>query len=155
MHYEHAMIGFNYRMSNLLAALGVAQMNGLDRRLARRHAVNVAYRAGLDGLAGITFMPRAGYGEPNDWLTCILVDADAYGATPEDIRVALEALDIESRPTWKPLHLQTLFGDAPMLGGAVSAGIFARGLCLPSGSSLSDDDLERVIGVIGRPVAGA
>ena len=147
-HYEHIDLGFNYRLSNLLAALGVAQLRGLDRRMARRHAVNAAYRRALGAVPGISFMPRAAYGEPNDWLTCILVDADELGATPEDIRLALEAHDIESRPTWKPLHLQPLFAGAPVVGGAVSAGIFGRGLCLPSGSSLTDTDLERVVEVI-------
>jgi dTDP-4-amino-4,6-dideoxygalactose transaminase len=149
-HYEHVDLGFNYRMSNLLAALGVAQLRGLDRRLARRHAVNAAYRQALGGLPGISFMPRAGYGEPNDWLTCILVEAEEFGATPEDIRLALETHDIEARPTWKPLHLQPLFADAPAVGGAVSAWIFQRGLCLPSGSNLADADLERVVEVIGQ-----
>jgi dTDP-4-amino-4,6-dideoxygalactose transaminase len=147
-HYEHVDLGFNYRMSNLLAALGVAQLRGLDRRLQRRHAINEAYRHALGSLPGITFMPRADYGEPNDWLTCILVDVEAYGATPEEIRLALEAQDIEARPTWKPLHLQRLFADTPVLGGGLAEGIFQRGLCLPSGSNLSDADLDRVVGVI-------
>jgi len=147
-HYEHVDLGFNYRMSNLLAALGVAQLRGLDRRMARRHAVNEAYRRALGALPGIRFMPRAGYGEPNDWLTCILVDPDEYGATREDIRLALEENDIEARPTWKPLHLQPLFVEAPVVGGEVAARIFEQGLCLPSGSTLSDVDLERVVAVI-------
>jgi dTDP-4-amino-4,6-dideoxygalactose transaminase len=150
VHYEHVDMGFNYRMSNLLAALGVAQLRGLDRRMARRHAINASYRAALTGVPGIGFMPRAAYGETNDWLTCITVDPHAYGATREDIRVALEAQDIEARPTWKPLHLQPLFAETPVVGGAVSGHIFERGLCLPSGSSLSDADLERVVAVIER-----
>jgi dTDP-4-amino-4,6-dideoxygalactose transaminase len=149
-HYEHVDLGFNYRMSNLLAALGVAQLRGLDRRIARRHAVNQAYRDALGALPGISFMPRAGYGEPNDWLTCVLVDPDEFGATREDIRVALEAQDIEARPTWKPLHLQPLFADTRVIGGDVAARIFDHGLCLPSGSNLTDSDLERVVGVIER-----
>jgi dTDP-4-amino-4,6-dideoxygalactose transaminase len=147
-HYEHVDLGFNYRMSNLLAALGVAQLRGLDRRMARRHGVNQAYRQALGTVPGIRFMPRAGYGEPNDWLTCILVDPDEYGATREEIRLALEAHDIEARPTWKPLHLQPLFVDTPVVGGDVAARIFEQGLCLPSGSTLSDADLGRVVGVI-------
>jgi len=147
-HYEHVDLGFNYRMSNLLAALGVAQLRGLDRRLARRHAVNEAYRRALGGLPGISFMPRAGYGEPNDWLTCILVDPEHYGATRDDVRLALEERDIEARPTWKPLHLQPLFQGTPVVGGGVSAAVFERGLCLPSGSNLADADLGRVVEVI-------
>jgi dTDP-4-amino-4,6-dideoxygalactose transaminase len=154
-HYEHIDLGFNYRMSNLLAALGVAQLRGLDRRIERRRAINEAYRRGLGAIPGITFMPRAGYGEPNNWLTCILVDPEVYGRTPEEIRRALEAHDIEARPTWKPLHLQPLFADAPVVGGGVAARIFERGLCLPSGSTLSDADLERVVGVIEHLAPGA
>jgi dTDP-4-amino-4,6-dideoxygalactose transaminase len=115
--------------------------------MGRRHQINAAYRAALSALPGITFMPRADYGEPNDWLTCVLVDPNKYGATREDIRLALEAQDIEARPTWKPLHLQPLFVDTSVVGGEVAAQIFERGLCLPSGSNLTDEDLERVIGV--------
>jgi dTDP-4-amino-4,6-dideoxygalactose transaminase len=152
VHYEHVDLGFNYRMSNLLAALGLAQLRGLSRRVARRHAINAVYRDRLGAVRGIGFMPRADYGEPNDWLTCILVEPDQYGATREDIRAALEAQDIEARPTWKPLHLQPLFADTPVVGGAVAARIFEQGLCLPSGSSLSDADLGRVIDVIERRV---
>jgi dTDP-4-amino-4,6-dideoxygalactose transaminase len=149
-HYEHIDLGYNYRMSNLLAAIGVAQLKGLDRRVARRRAINKAYRAALGATAGITFMPRADYGEPNDWLTCIRVDPEQFGTDREELRLALEAQDIEARPTWKPLHLQPLLADTPVLGGAVAARIFEQGLCLPSGSSLSDGDLARVVDVIGR-----
>jgi len=155
VHYEHLRVGFNYRMSNLLAALGVAQLAGLDRRMARRHAVNARYRAELGHLPGISFMPRAPYGEPNDWLTCILVDPGAHGRSREDIRCVLEAQDIESRPTWKPLHLQPLFREAPVVAGEVAAAVFERGLCLPSGSNLSDADQGRVIDAFGRSAPGA
>ncbi len=89
-------------------------------------------------------MPVASYGEPNYWLTCILVDPDGFGVTGEDIRIALEALDIESRPTWKPLHLQPVYAGAPTVGGAVAASIFDQGLCLPSGSRMGVADLDRV-----------
>ncbi len=154
-HYEHIDLGFNYRMSNLLAALGVAQLRGLDRRIERRRAINESYRRALGAVPGVTFMPLATYGEPNYWLTCILVDPEAYGRTPEEIRRALEAHDIEARPTWKPLHLQPLFADTPVVGGAVAAAIFERGLCLPSGSTLSDADLGRVVGVIEQLALGA
>jgi len=150
VHYEHIDLGFNYRMSNLLAALGVAQLRGLDRRVERRRAINEAYRAALAAMPGISFMPHAPYGEPNDWLTCVLVDPAAFGSTREDVRVALEAQDIEARPTWKPLHLQPLFADTAVVGGGVAQGIFAQGLCLPSGSSLSDTDLGRVVAVFER-----
>jgi dTDP-4-amino-4,6-dideoxygalactose transaminase len=87
-------------------------------------------------------------GEPSWWLTCILVDPDAFGATRDDIMAALEAHDIEARPTWKPLHLQPVFAGARVVGGRAAAAVFERGLCLPSGSSLSDDDLERIVEII-------
>jgi dTDP-4-amino-4,6-dideoxygalactose transaminase len=149
VHYEHTDIGFNYRLSNLLAAVGRGQLRGLDERMARRRAINERYREALAGLPGIDFMPHASYGEPNYWLTCILVDPDAFGATHHDIRLALEALDIESRPTWKPLHLQPVYAQAPTVGGAVAASIYDRGLCLPSGSRLAVADLDRVTTTIG------
>lgn len=145
VHYQHVDMGFNYRMSNLLAALGLAQLRDLDRRLARRRAIRSRYHEALSRLPGISLMPVAGYGEPNCWLTCILVDPEEFGATRDDIRRNLEDSDIESRPTWKPMHLQPLYMGAPMFGGAVSESIFARGLCLPSGSSLSDAEQDRVI----------
>jgi dTDP-4-amino-4,6-dideoxygalactose transaminase len=148
-HYEHSVLGFNYRLSNLLAALGRAQLRGLDSRISRRARINRCYRDALAGLPGIEFMPVADYGEPNYWLTCITVDPDQFGADRETIRLALEAVDIESRPTWKPLHLQPAFAQATAVGGSVAAGIFDRGLCLPSGSALSDGDLERIVSIIG------
>jgi len=144
VHYEHVAVGFNYRLSNLLAAVGRAQLRGLDERVARRRAVNESYRAALNHLPGMDFMPWASYGEPNYWLTCVLVDPVRFGATHEDIRMALEALDIESRPTWKPLHLQPVYAAAPVVGGSVAASIYDRGLCLPSGSSLEQADLTRI-----------
>jgi len=147
-HYEHSEIGFNYRLSNLLAALGRAQLRGLDSHILRRAAINRSYRAALQTTPGISFMPVAAYGTPNWWLTCILVDPEDFGADRERIRLALEAEDIESRPTWKPLHLQPVFAGAPTVGGDACASIFERGLCLPSGSGLSEDDLARVVEVV-------
>jgi dTDP-4-amino-4,6-dideoxygalactose transaminase len=148
-HYEHTTLGFNYRLSNLLAALGRAQLGGLDSKITRRHRINRAYREALGQLPGVEFMPVADYGEPNYWLTCVTVDPDRFGADRETIRLALEEVDIESRPTWKPLHLQPVFSRSPVIGGTVSAGIFERGLCLPSGSALADADLERIVNIIG------
>jgi dTDP-4-amino-4,6-dideoxygalactose transaminase len=147
-HYEHSTLGYNYRLSNLLAALGRAQLAGLDHRIERRRAINERYRKALGGMPGIGFMPVSPYGEPNWWLTCILVDPDAFGADREQIRLALERVDIESRPTWKPLHLQPVFDGVPTVGGAVCADIFQRGLCLPTGSALSESELDRVVEAI-------
>jgi len=147
-HYEHQRLGFNYRMSNLLAAIGVAQLGGLAQRVARRRAVNQAYREGLADLPGVTFMPVDPAGEPNCWLSCVEIEPEAFGASRDDVRLALEALDVEARPTWKPLHLQPVFADADRVGGAVAEGIFERGLCLPSGSNLALDDQERIVAAV-------
>ena len=140
-HYEHTEIGFNYRLSNLLAAVGRAQLAVLPERVEARRRLNARYR---ELLPDVEFMPEAGYGRGNCWLTCIQVDE------PERIRQALEAEDIEARPLWKPMHLQPIYADAPMYGGDVSARLCARGLCLPSGSALSDADQDRVVEVVRR-----
>jgi len=147
-HYEHREIGFNYRMSNLLAALGRAQLRSLPERVARRRAIKARYRAALDDDRGITFMPDAPSGEPTNWLTVAQIDPDRFGATTDDIRLALEAEDIESRPAWKPLHCQPVFAGRPAIGGTVAERIFERGLCLPSGSSLTDDEVDRVVAIV-------
>jgi dTDP-4-amino-4,6-dideoxygalactose transaminase len=149
-HYEHSELGFNYRLSNVLAALGRAQLAVLTERVAARRRINTRYRELLAGEPGITFMPEASYGTSNQWLTCILVEPDAFGADRETIRVALEELDIEARPVWKPMHLQPLFANTPAYGGEVSARLFELGLCLPSGSALAEGDQDRVVaGVLG------
>jgi dTDP-4-amino-4,6-dideoxygalactose transaminase len=149
-HYQHSELGFNYRLSNLLAALGRAQLRSLPRRIEDRHRINDTYRGALADLPGIEFMPIPAGATPNYWLTCILVHPEALGADREGIRLALEALDIESRPVWKPMHLQPVFAQAATLGGTVCARIFERGLCLPSGSSLTVEDQSRVIECIRR-----
>src|SRR5581483_8316253 len=134
-HYEHTEIGFNYRLSNLLAAVGRAQLEALPERVAARRRVNRRYR---ELLPDVEFMPEAGYGEGNCWLTCILVD------DPTRVRLALEAEDVEARPLWKPMHLQPVYRGAPIYGGEVAARLFERGLCLPSGSALTEDDQRRI-----------
>jgi dTDP-4-amino-4,6-dideoxygalactose transaminase len=144
-HYEHSELGFNYRLSNVLAALGRAQLAVLPERVAARRRINASYRELLADERGITFMPEAPYGTSNNWLTCILVDPDEFGADREAIRVALELLDIEARPVWKPMQLQPVFATDVSYGGAVSARLFEQGLCLPSGSALSTEDQDRVV----------
>jgi len=147
-HYEHSELGFNYRLSNLLAALGRAQLGGLEHHMARRRRIDEIYRAELEQLPGIEFMPIAEYGTPNWWLTCLTIDPDRFGADRERIRLTLEAEDIESRPTWKPLHLQPVFAGARTVGGEACAEVFERGLCLPTGSALSESDQSRVVETI-------
>ena len=151
-HYEHRSVGYNYRLSNLLAAVGRGQVQRLDELIASRRETGAHYRAALGDLPGLSFMPVAGYGEPNWWLTCLLVDAEAFGAGRDRILEHLGSLNIEARPTWKPMHLQPVFQDCVMRGGRVAADLFARGLCLPSGSALTAHDRARVVEAV-RAVA--
>jgi dTDP-4-amino-4,6-dideoxygalactose transaminase len=147
-HYQHSSIGFNYRMSNLLAAVGRGQLENLQRKVERRRAINGFYRTALREFPGMAFMPEASYGRSNCWLTCILVDSSVSGITPEIIRRHLEGRNIESRPLWKPMHMQPVFRSCRMVGGAVSERLFGAGLCLPSGSGLSGDDLDRIVSAV-------
>jgi len=147
-HYEHTEIGYNYRLSNLLAALGRGQLSDLDRRIKRREALYASYAAALDGIDGVEMMPIAGYGRPNYWLTCITIDPSITGVDRERVRLRLEDEDIESRPTWKPMHLQPVFRDAPAYVDGTSDRIFEHGLCLPSGSGMTDADQQRVIDLL-------
>jgi dTDP-4-amino-4,6-dideoxygalactose transaminase len=144
-HYEHEELGFNYRLSNVLAALGRAQLATLDERLRRRAELNRRYRDELGGLDGLEFQPHATWGEPNYWLTCLTVDPGTAGGTRDDVIKALAAADIEARPTWKPMHRQPLYRDAPAVITGVADRLFDSGLCLPSGTSLSDAEQGRVI----------
>ncbi|ACY14515.1 DegT/DnrJ/EryC1/StrS family aminotransferase [Haliangium ochraceum] len=149
-HYQHEELGYNYRMSNLLAALGRAQLDTLPARVRRRRDIRAAYARALADAPGIAFAPEAEYGRSNGWLTCITVAPEEFGATRDDLRLALEREDIESRPLWKPMHMQPLYADARMRGGAVCERLFERGLCLPSGSSLRNEDIDRVVDIIRR-----
>ena len=152
-HYEHRTVGYNYRLSNLLAALGRGQLHRLADLIAARRANREHYQAMLGDLPGLTFMPVAGYGTPNWWLTCLLIDPERFGAGRDRVIAALAERGIEARPTWKPMHLQPVFQDCVTRGGAVSADLFHRGLCLPSGSALTDADRDRVVAAV-RAVAG-
>jgi dTDP-4-amino-4,6-dideoxygalactose transaminase len=145
VHYEHRELGFNYRLSNLLAAVGRGQLRVLGERVAARRRTFERYREALADLPGIGFMPEAPYGRPSRWLTCVTIDPAAAGVDREGVRLALEAADVEARPLWKPMHLQPVFAGCETVGGAVAEGLFERGLCLPSGSSLTDADRERVV----------
>jgi dTDP-4-amino-4,6-dideoxygalactose transaminase len=149
-HYEHEAIGFNYRMSNLLAAVGRAQLADLDRRIAARRAINAAYRDALGTMPGWRFMPEASYGTSTCWLTCATIE-QGPSATLE----RLDRADIEGRPVWKPMHLQPVFAKARVIGGAVAERLFATGICLPSGSNLSVADRTRVIETIRAEDHGA
>jgi len=147
-YYQHSEIGYNYRMSNVLAAIGRGQLMVLEDRVTARRNNFDAYKASLSGIPGLSFQPEANWGRHTRWLTCVLVDPEHFGADREAIRVALEKNNIESRPLWKPMHLQPIFAGFETIGGRVSEDIFRRGLCLPSGSSLNGGDRQRVIDVV-------
>ncbi|MDD3029734.1 MAG: DegT/DnrJ/EryC1/StrS family aminotransferase [Alphaproteobacteria bacterium] len=147
-YYQHTTYGYNYRMSNVVAAIGCGQMEVVAERVKRRREIFTLYEEALTDVDGISFMPEAPYGQGNRWLTVILIDPAHFGATYEDVRLALEKEDIESRPLWKPMHMQPLFKDAPMVGGSVCEGLFNQGLCLPSGTEMDEDDVARVVSVI-------
>jgi dTDP-4-amino-4,6-dideoxygalactose transaminase len=147
-YYEHSEVGFNYRLSNLLASVGRGQLAGLTERVARRRAIRRVYEAALGRLPGLRFQPEAPYGRSNAWLTCLTVDPQQFGATSEDIRLHLESLAIETRPVWKPMHLQPVFRDCRVRGGGVAERLFRTGLCLPSGSGMTRLDQARVVAAI-------
>lgn len=150
-HYQHSKIGYNYRMSNICAGIGRGQMTVLQQFVERRREINAFYREQLSGMPGITLLTNPGdeY-RSNHWLTCVLVDPAVAGYTREDLRLAMEAANIETRPLWKPMHLQPVFADAPYYGNGVAESLFDKGLCLPSGPVLSEGDLERVVEVFGN-----
>ncbi len=149
-HYEHSEIGYNYRLSNVLAAIGRGQLRVLEERVQARRANFEFYRRELGGLPGVEFMPEGPHGRATRWLTCLLIDPKKFGATRESVREALAAENIEARPVWKPMHLQPVFADCECVGGSVGEDLFARGLCLPSGSNLTSEDLTRVVDVVKR-----
>ena len=166
-HYEHSTFGYNYRMSNVLAAIGRGQLKVLDERVERKREIFDYYKEALGDLPGIEFMPEASYSKSNRWLTVILVRPDEFGIDREQIRLALEAKNIEARPVWKPMHMQPVFRvaarnarnagkarkakgkyKARVVGGEVAEDLFNRGLCLPSGTAMINADLDRIISII-------
>jgi pyridoxal phosphate-dependent aminotransferase EpsN len=152
-HYEHSEIGYNYRMSNVLAAIGRGQLQVLDDRVAARRRNFAFYAKALGGLPGLEFQPEAPWGRHSRWLSTVLITPEVFGVDRETVRLALEKEDIEARPLWKPMHLQPVYAGAESLDRGVAADLFARGLCLPSGSNLSENDLERVISAIKTAMA--
>lgn len=148
--YEHEEIGFNYRMSNVLAGIGRGQLEVLEERVAARRANARRYRDAFADLAGIEPMPEASYGRPTNWLSVFLIDEEAFGARRDDLLSALAAEEIEARPVWKPLHAQPVFASCERVGGVVAEELFARGICLPSSSNMTADEQARVIEVVRR-----
>lgn len=149
-HYQHSEVGFNYRMSNLLAGVGRGQLQVLEDRVQARRANFAFYQSALGDLPGVGFMPEAPWGRHTRWLSCLTFDPAAFGATREDVRLALDAVNIEARPLWKPMHLQPIFSGYEAVLSGVSEQLFNVGLCLPSGSNLAPEDLHRTAQVIRR-----
>ena len=163
-HYEHSTFGYNYRMSNIAAAIGRGQLRVLDDRVEAKRRIFAYYQEKLDGIPGIEFMIEAPYGRSNRWLTVILITPKEFGADRETVRIALESKNIEARPVWKPMHMQPVFNPqitqitqiggkekrykTRVIGGEVAEDLFNRGLCLPSGTAMTEEDLDRVISVI-------
>ncbi|WP_349771152.1 DegT/DnrJ/EryC1/StrS family aminotransferase [Phototrophicus methaneseepsis] len=147
-HYEHLEIGYNYRMSNILAAIGCGQMTVLEDRVRRKREIYAYYAQRLGDIPGLTFVDEMPYGRHTHWLTVMLVDPAQFGADREQIRLTLEDHNIESRPLWKPMHCQPVFQDYEFIGGNVADSLFDQGLCLPSGTALTDAELDRIISII-------
>ncbi|MCC2547988.1 aminotransferase class I/II-fold pyridoxal phosphate-dependent enzyme [Hymenobacter sp. BT175] len=148
-YYQHSETGYNYRLSNILAGIGRGQMELIEDRVKKRREIYAWYCTHLNELPGLCFGPSEPTGgKSNRWLSTVLLDPAQTSGTPEQLRLHLETRNIESRPLWKPLHLQPLFAEAPMYGGAVCERLFDQGLCLPSGSAMTDADLRRVAGAV-------
>ena len=146
--YEHHEVGYNYRLSNIAAAIGIGQMHILDQRVERKRAIFEHYKARLEVAEGITFMPEYEDSRATRWLSVIQIDAGIFGADPETIRLRLEEDNIESRPVWKPMHLQPVFAGERCFGGAVSEKLFAQGLCLPSGTGMTDSQIDHICDIL-------
>lgn len=151
-HYEHREVGYNYRLSNLLAALGRGQLARIEDRVEARRRIFEWYHEELADVPGVTLQPEAGWGRHSRWLTVVQLDPAVLASDREDLRRALEAEDIEARPLWKPMHLQPVFADAPRVLNGVSDRLFARGLCLPSGTAMERSDVARTSEVLRRAV---
>ncbi len=157
-HYEHREVGFNYRMSNVLAGIGRGQLKVLADRVRRRRELFEAYRAALQDVPGLHWMPEPPGSVSTRWLSCLVLDGPGGPARRDAVLRRLERHAIEARPVWKPMHQQPLFAGAPYFAHApdqdVSAGLFAAGLCLPSGTNLTDAQVERIVGHLRRALAG-
>lgn len=151
-YYQHETIGYNYRLSNISAAIGLGQLTVLDKRVKQCRDIFQYYYKNLGSIDGIGFMPEPDWAKANRWLTVITLDPVKTKTTPEEVRLALEKENIEARPLWKPMHLQPVFARCARLGGAVSENLFKTGLCLPSGTAMTRSDLNRVCAVIKQTI---
>jgi dTDP-4-amino-4,6-dideoxygalactose transaminase len=144
-HYQHSELGFNYRMSNVVAGIGRGQLKVLDQRVAKKKYIFEFYKRELGGFEGVEFMPINEWNEPNYWLSVMTLNGSVR---PLDVMEALEKENIESRPVWKPMHMQPFFAEYDYVGGDVSEKLFENGVCLPSDTKMTDEDLERIVSII-------
>jgi len=147
-YYEHSEIGYNYRMSNVLAAIGRGQLEVLGQRIVEKREIFDFYKLNLEDLPGVEFMPEPSWCYSTHWLTCMTIDPDIAGVDSNSIMAALEKQNIESRPMWKPMHLQPLFRRFRIVGGRVSERLFLTGLCLPCGTALTRSELEYIVQIV-------
>ena len=148
LHYEHHDVGFNYRMSNVVAAIGIGQLEVLAERVNQKRQIAAWYANRFDQVDGIELMPEADFGRSTRWLTVVTLDPNKLSTRPLEIIAALESHNIESRPVWKPLHLQKAFADCRCVGGEVSTDLYENGICLPSGTIMSQSDVDRVCDIV-------
>jgi pyridoxal phosphate-dependent aminotransferase EpsN len=154
LNYEHSELGYNYRMSNVLAGIGRGQIEVLELRVQQRRAIAFRYRDAFADLPGISLMPQAPYGLHTNWLSCFLINEEMFGCSRDELIRFLDAAGIESRPVWKPMHLQPLYARSECYGGEVAEDLYRRGICLPSSSSLPFEDQLQVVNRV-RAAAGA
>jgi pyridoxal phosphate-dependent aminotransferase EpsN len=150
--YEHSEMGYNYRLSNVLAGIGRGQLEVLDLRVQQRRAIAFRYRDAFADLPGVSLMPQALYGLHTNWLSCFLIEEKQFGCSRDELIGVLDAANVESRPVWKPMHLQPLYVRCERYGGEVAEDLFRRGICLPSSSSLTEEDQLHVVNVVRRTV---
>jgi len=146
--YEHSDVGYNYRLSNVLAGIGRGQLEVLAERVEQRRRVAFRYRDAFSDIEGITFMPQAEYGLHTNWLSCFLIDQQRFGCSRDELIRILDAAGVESRPLWKPMHMQRLYQGCARYGGSVAEYLFAHGICFPSSSSLTHEEHAYVVNVV-------
>jgi dTDP-4-amino-4,6-dideoxygalactose transaminase len=146
-HYQHSELGFNYRMSNIVAGIGRGQLKVLDQRVEKKKYIFEFYQRELSSFNGVQFMPINEWNEPNYWLTCMTLSGKVR---PLDIMEALERENIESRPIWKPMHMQPYFEKYDFIGESISEKIFENGVCLPSDTKMTNEDLDRIVEIIKK-----
>jgi pyridoxal phosphate-dependent aminotransferase EpsN len=153
--YQHSELGYNYGFSNVLAGIARGQLQILNRRVTERRAIAFKYQLGFEDLGGISLMPQPEWGLHTNWLSCFLIDEPGFGTSRDLLIRRLEEANIESRPVWKPMHMQPLYSECARFGGTVAEELHSQGICLPSSSSLAEEDQLRVINIVRGAVGAA